>query len=235
MQDLTISERLNALIDVIFSSPFFIILFSFMVLTAITFTVYSATKSKASKIILTISYALSLSFLLIKYGKLILELFDTFIDQIFVAIYFPNLITYVCMVVITSLLMIATIISKKFKKFIRICNILAFTIIEFLFVLTIDLISKSNISLFDKTILYSNQTLMILIQASMAVFACWVGLLIVNLVISLVNLKVPNTVIEINPLKKEELEYLSDEDYYNGFINYNRKKQYQEYSNISKR
>lgn len=234
MQDLTISERLNALIDVIFSSPFFIILFSFMVLTAITFTVYSATKSKTSKIILTISYALSLSFLLIKYGKLILELFDTFIDQIFVAIYFPNLITYVCMVVITSLLMIATIISKKFKKFIRICNILAFTIIEFLFVLTIDLISKSNISLFDKTILYSNQTLMILIQASMAVFACWVGLLIVNLVISLVNLKVPNTVIEINPLKKEELEYLSDEDYYNGFINYNRKKQYQEYSNINK-
>lgn len=151
------------------------------------------------------------------------------------AIYFPNLITYVCMVVIMSLLMIITIISKKIKKFIKISTIFVFTVIEFLFILTIDLISKSNINLFDKTILYSNQTLMILIQASMAIFACFIGLLIINLVINLVNLKVPNTVIEINLSKKEELEYLSDEDYYNGFINYNRKKQYYEYSNINKK
>ena len=127
-----------------------------------------------------------------------------------------------------------TIINKKFKKFIRICNILSFTIIQFLFILTIDLISKSNIGLFEKTSLYSNQTLMILVQASMAIFACWVGLLIVNLVINLVSVRVPNNVIEIAPFKREELEYLSDEDYYNGFVNYNRKKQYQEYSNINK-
>ena len=205
-----------------------------MILTIIVFSVYSATKGKVSKIILTVSYGFILGFLIVRYGKLILQIFDTFVDQVFMAIYFPNLITYICMVVITSILMIMTIINKKFKKFIRICNILSFTIIQFLFILTIDLISKSNIGLFEKTSLYSNQTLMILVQASMAIFACWVGLLIVNLVINLVSVRVPNNVIEIAPFKREELEYLSDEDYYNGFVNYNRKKQYQEYSNINK-
>ncbi len=235
MENLTILERLQTLVDVIFSSPFFIILFSFMVLTIITFTVYDATKSKASKIILSISYAFTLSFLLIKYGKLILELFDTFIDQVFMAIYFPNLITYVCMVVIMSLFMIITIISKKVKKFIKVSTIFVFSIIEFLFILTIDLISKSNINLFDKTILYSNQTLMILIQSSMAIFACFIGLLIINLVINLVNLKAPNSEIELNLPHEEKLEYISDEEYYNGFINYNRKKQYYEYSNLNKK
>ncbi len=234
MADLSVLERLKVLVNIIFSSPFFITLFSFMILTIIVFSVYSATKGKVSKIILTVSYGFILGFLIVRYGKLILQIFDTFVDQVFMAIYFPNLITYICMVVITSILMIMTIINKKFKKFIRICNILSFTIIQFLFILTIDLISKSNIGLFEKTSLYSNQTLMILVQASMAIFACWVGLLIVNLVINLVSVRVPNNVIEIAPFKREELEYLSDEDYYNGFVNYNRKKQYQEYSNINK-
>ncbi len=234
MADLSVLERLKVLVNIIFSSPFFITLFSFMILTIIVFSVYSATKGRVSKIILTVSYGFILGFLIVRYGKLILQIFDTFVDQVFMAIYFPNLITYICMVVITSILMIMTIINKKFKKFIRICNILSFTIIQFLFILTIDLISKSNIGLFEKTSLYSNQTLMILVQASMAIFACWVGLLIVNLVINLVSVRVPNNVIEIAPFKREELEYLSDEDYYNGFVNYNRKKQYQEYSNINK-
>ena len=234
MADLSVLERLKVLVNIIFSSPFFITLFSFMILTIIVFSVYSATKGRVSKIILTVSYGFILGFLIVRYGKLILQIFDTFVDQVFMAIYFPNLITYICMVVITSILMIMNIINKKFKKFIRICNILSFTIIQFLFILTIDLISKSNIGLFEKTSLYSNQTLMILVQASMAIFACWVGLLIVNLVINLVSVRVPNNVIEIAPFKREELEYLSDEDYYNGFVNYNRKKQYQEYSNINK-
>lgn len=234
MEDLTIFERLTALVNVVFSSPFFIILFTFMVLTTITLIVYNSTKSTTSKIVLTISYGLVFAILFVKYGKLIYDMFDSFIDQIFMAIYFPSLITYICMVVIMSLLMIMSIISKRIKKFIKICNIVAFTIIQFLFILIIDLISKSNISLFEKATFYSNQTLMILIQGSMAIFACFIGLLIVNLVISLISSKVPDTVIEITP-SKEELEYISDEDFYNGFINYNRKKQYYEYSNINKK
>lgn len=233
MTDLSFSERLSALIDIVFSSPFFIILFSFMVLTIVVFSVYTSTKSKTSRLVFSVFYILILMFLFLKYGTLMINLFDSFMDEVFMAIYFPNLFTYICMVVITSIVMIITIISRKIRKFIRISTIFSFTVIQFLFILTLDFIGKYNISLFEKTSLYSNETLMILIQSSMAIFSCFVGLLIMNLIINLISSKVPNNVIEIGQ-KKEELDYLSDEDFYNGFINYTRKKQYQEYSNINR-
>lgn len=232
MSDLSFLERFSAVSRVVFSSPFFIFLFAFMILTIVVFSVYGATKSKVSKIICFISYLLILSFLIIKYGKLILTLLDTFVDQIFVAIYFPNLITYICMVVVAILLMIFTIFTKKLKGFIRICNIFSFTVILFLFILTIDLINKSGLDVYDKTILYSNETLMILIQASMATFVVWVSLLIINLVITLFSVKVERNALIIDN-QVTEVEYLSDEDYHESFVNYNQRKKYQEYLDIS--
>ncbi len=188
MNELTILERIKSFINIIYTSPFFIFLFSFIVLTIITFTVYNATKSKLSKILLTISYALVLIYLFIEYGVLIYKYFNLFIERLFSVLYFQNLFTYICITLVTSVFMLLTIKNKKVKKFIRICTLLTLMATQLLFILSISISIKSNVMLFNKIIFNSNQVLMTLVQTSMLVLSCFIGLHIINLVLNLLNI-----------------------------------------------
>ena len=65
------------------------------------------------------------------------------------------------------------ILRKEKSKFIVISNVMLFTISVLLFVLSIDIIVKGNIDIFEKTSIYNNETLMVLIQANTTVYLLW--------------------------------------------------------------
>ena len=132
-------------------------------------------------------YLSILAFLIIQYGEKVLLLCDNFMEKVFTAIYFPSLISYICMMIISALIVVITILGKKMDKFIRCFNMIVFIIIEFLFILTVDKIVSQNIDIYAKTAIFSNKDLLVLIQTSMAVFAIWLIILVIAIIVSVIT------------------------------------------------
>ena len=201
------------------------------------FIVNTKIKSKAPRIISVISYILLMLLVLARYGNYVLSINDSIVEKFFKAMYFPNLVVYVAMLIITILLIIINFLTTKYNQITKICNIFCFSIIWFLFVLVLDVAKKESINIYEIEEIYNNSTLMILLQASMAIFCIWLGLLITNFVIRKLSDKLDEGQRK-NQLKNSNLQMNDYTNYYNGQQNTyndnnNSDNQYNQYSNAN--
>ena len=126
--------------------------------------------------------------------------------------------------IIGILILVKMILRKEKSKFIVISNVMLFTISVLLFVLSIDIIVKGNIDIFEKTSIYNNETLMVLIQANTTVYLLWFITLLIKY---LANKIIKKLDYEEKPKEdKEEIKevrYLTDEEINAYFENYKKK------------
>ncbi len=238
MTDFSTTQRLKTIFDTIFSSSFFISLSVILVLTIIMFIVNTKIKSKAPRIISVISYILLMILVLARYGNYVLSINDSIVEKFFKAMYFPNLVVYVAMLIITILLIIINFLTTNYNQITKICNIFCFSIIWFLFVLVLDVAKTESINIYEVEEIYSNSTLMILLQASMAIFCIWLGLLITNFVIRKLSDKLDegqrkarlrNSNFQMNGYTNY---HNGQQNVYNDNNNYNSYNQYNQYNDI---
>lgn len=185
----TFFDRIKILFDLIISSPFFISIVVIFLLTTFLLLLYGRIKNKILKYVAALGYFLIAVLILFKYGSSILNLSDSLIDQVFSFLYFPNLIAYICMIIISILIIIYTFVNKKSMFYIKLLNTSSFIFIMILFILTLDVILKNNINIYEKTEVFSNETIVILIEMSTFIFAIWTILLFINYIVNLINAK----------------------------------------------
>ena len=183
MANIPFSERIKTIFNLAVSQSFFITLFVIFLLTIIALVVNTRVKSKAPKYMVAIAYGGIAILLLARYGKYMLSLNDSIVDKFFRAMYFPNIVVYISMLVITILFIALTILNDKYLMYTKICNFLCFSLIWFLFALTVDTVKKEGLSFYEVTQIYANGTIMILMQASMCIFGIWCALLISDMII----------------------------------------------------
>ena len=126
--------------------------------------------------------------------------------------------------IIGILILVKMILRKEKSKFIVISNVMLFTISVLLFVLSIDTIVKGNIDIFEKTSIYNNETLMVLIQANTTVYLIWFITLFIKYLVNKLIKKLDYE--EIPKEDKEEIKevrYLTDEEFNTSFENYKKK------------
>ena len=126
--------------------------------------------------------------------------------------------------IIGILILVKMILRKEKSKFIVISNVMLFTISVLLFVLSIDIIVKGNIDIFEKTSIYNNETLMVLIQANTTVYLLWFITLLIKYLANKIIKKLDYE--EIPKEDKEEIKevrYLTDEEFNAYFENYKKK------------
>ncbi len=249
MANISFWDRITTIFEMIFSSTFFISLVIIIALTITILIVNSKVQSKLPKYLSILAYLIITVFVLIKYGSYVLSINDSIVEKFFNAMYFPNLVVYLAMLVITLLLLTITFINPKYTFVTKICNISCFCIIWFLFVLVLDVIKSEGINIYEITEVYANETLMILLQASMCVFFVWMGILIMNFAVRKISDKLDHkneTVIEnapmVNPYNvsatyetayeysntnddadaDEEIKDYTDEEFQLGYINQQR-------------
>ena len=128
-------DRLKILFDLITSSPFFIALIVIFLLTTFVLVLYKKLKNKVLKYVVAINYFIICLMIVIKYSKTILTLSDNLVDQIFTFFYFPNIIAYLCMIILAILLLIKVLLSHYKTGFIKIVSIISFFNILILFIL----------------------------------------------------------------------------------------------------
>ena len=185
----TLLDRIKILSNLIISSPFFISIVVIFLLTTFVLLLYGRIKNKILKYIVAFGYLLIAVLILIKYGSSILNLSDSLVDQVFSFLYFPNLIAYVCMIILTILIIIYTFVNKKTKFFIKTFNVITFVFIMILFVLTLDVIVRNGINIYEKSEVFSNETIVVLIEMSTFIFAIWTASLFINYIVNVINEK----------------------------------------------
>ncbi len=173
MENISFLERISKIFGLVTSSGFFISLFLIVALT-IGFTIFnSKVKTKIPKVAGGIGYLLIIVFIIFKYAIAFYNLQDSFTDKLFSSFYFPNLITYVSILLVSIFVIIMDFVSKNKTLVFKIIGVTSFGIILLLLALILDTVIKKEIDVYSAKSIYESNDLMILIQATTAVFFIW--------------------------------------------------------------
>lgn len=240
MTEYSFFERLSKIFDVIFSSPFFVSLLIVLFLTIIILVINSKVVNKKPKMIASILYVLIAVLVIIRYGKYMLSINDSLVEKVFSAMYFPNLITYLCILLISVFVIIMSFMKKNNNIVTKCGNIFSFGLLWFMFVLILDVVRTNNIDVYDVKSIYSNESMLILLQASTYIFIVWMGILLMNYIVKKITSFIekknkPNDVINNTDDESfDDVKSISDEEFNNGFVSINNTKRNEEVNDILK-
>ena len=119
------------------------------------------------------------------------------------------------MIIISILIVVYTFVNKKSKVFVKFFNTISFTFLMILFVLTLDVIVRNEINIYEKIEIFSNETIVILIEFSTFVFAIWIFVLFINYLVNVINEKIEkNKFYEIEEKVEDQVNvYKENENY----------------------
>lgn len=184
MNDFSLIEKINILIKLISSSPLFFAFSIIGVLFLIVLIFCIIKNKKLNKWIIIVIFTVIGLLLLINYGKILINVLDIIIDWVFMALYFPSLPTYICVLLITNTFCILSIFNKKQTKITKIINLITSIILDFFLFIIIDVVSNNNINIYEEINLYTNSSLLVLLELSMGIFVSWI---LINLILSAHN------------------------------------------------
>ena len=181
MNDFTLVEKLKILMDVILSSPLFLVLTICAVIAAIFLIFKISLDNRRNKIIFISCWVVLLLAIFIKYTNIFFELVDNMFNMIFEALYFPSLSIYLLILAISNFFLIYSAASKKVDLKHKLLNIISAVIIDTFLIIIMETVKGNNISIYDKVALYSNSNLLVLLELTTSIFTSWI---LLNLLIS---------------------------------------------------
>ena len=187
MVEISLWDKIKTIFSLIFSSPLFLdLLFGFLLMIVDIYVI--SKKKKGTKIAYLIVSLIIIGLLLKNYFSSLFSIFDTIFKNIVTIIYFPSVLEYIIMLIISLVILFISLISRKTNKKVRIINTFVFSTNIFLFFLILDQISKNNIDLSNKINIYSNENLMVLFELSILIFIVWVvGLILYKIINKIIH------------------------------------------------
>lgn len=198
MIGLSIKEFINTLKNIVFSSPSSILfaIAGFIFLIAMVTNVRK--KKSIGKTLYLIGWIFIVTFLVTKYNNYLTTLLDNLINNVFIQVFFPNLATYVIIIILSNIIYINSALKKDKKNYEKIINTIFFVIVMFGMNYTLEEVIRDNVNIYDVDI-YSNQKILVLVQSTTIVFIVWQVFLIskkiITKLISLSNNKVEKDII----------------------------------------
>lgn len=191
MIQMSLFEQLAYLVEMIVSSP--LTIFLLFIICGFVALLIAEIKSKDKTISKILVYGFLTSTILVAfiYNKSILMLLDSFMDKVFETIFFPNIVTYVLILVFINTLLITLLLKNKVKEVYKVITFIATVQIDFLAILTLNTITKNDINIYSELTLYSDKTLLVLLQFTTEIFVLWLIIMfmatIINNLISMKN------------------------------------------------
>lgn len=174
MADFSIFQKLKIIFSAIISTPLFLIA-SLLGLSLIILMIVSFIKKiKIPKFIYFIGWGLVIIFVGLKYSKIVPKLLDNLVDTIFKGLYFPSIGFYMFIIVITNISFIVLAVQKTVRKSYKIVSGVTSIIMNVLFIIVGGIMTKNKIDISDSVNMYTNSTLLVLLQISMALFLIYI-------------------------------------------------------------
>ena len=172
MKYTSIGEKITCIANIIAKSniyPIFIIILALITILLIT----KKLKNKTGIILIAVTYISLFTTVIANNYKQLSKVFDNLSTNIFTNIYFPSTYTYLFILIIIDIITIKSLLNFKENKVYKRINIIYFLIMQFIFALTLETISKNKIDIFVKKSLFSNTNLIILLEISIIIFILW--------------------------------------------------------------
>lgn len=179
MSPLSLMTKLQTVFDLITSKNLYLMILAAIVILTIIFITTNGSNRKQSKRTYILLYLAGFIFIALEYGSNFMTLVDYAINEVFITYYFPNIVIYLIMLIITNVVLFKTIFSNKADFKLTVINSAAFAIIMYLFILAISQIATLNLDVFNITELYSSNAVRSLLELSMFIFVFWMVVLIV--------------------------------------------------------
>ena len=179
MSPVSLDKKLKIIWSVISSSPLYLIFFvAIAVLVFLFSTTNNANKKQSRKTYLLI-YTAFFIYLIIQYGESFSTLVDYAVNQVFIGYYFPNIVIYICMLLIATIITLVSIFHKNISRIIKVLNSIIYGLLVYFLVLMLSIVNTLKVDVFDLKELYSNDKVRSLLEFSMFLFVTWVLVLVV--------------------------------------------------------
>ncbi len=177
MSPLSLITKLQTVFNLITSKNLYLMILAAIVILTIIFITTNGSNRKQSKRTYILLYLAGFIFIAFQYGSSFMTLLDYAINEVFITYYFPNIVIYLLMLIITNVVLFKTIFSSKADFKLKVINSTAFAIIMYLFILAISQIATLNLDVFNITELYSSNAVRSLLELSMFIFVFWMVVL----------------------------------------------------------
>ena len=179
MSPLSLITKLQTVFNVITSSNLYLMILALIVFLTLIFITTNGSNRKQSRRAYILIYLAGFIFLAVQYGNSFLTLLDYAINEVFITYYFPNIVIYILMLLITNIILWKTIFNDRIDKKLKIINSTAFALIVYLFILAIATINKLILDVFNITELYSSNDVRSIMELSTLIFTFWIVILII--------------------------------------------------------
>jgi len=179
MSKLSFFDKLKILFDVASSSYVFIIALLLVISLAFIFITTNRKNAKSSKISYIIMYLAVIIGVCGVYYDSLSKMFDYMMNNFFIAIYFPNLAIYFAAIIASNIILWISMFNFKIHKSIKKINVVMYSIIHYILILIINVITKNKLDVFTQKSVYENKQALGLIELSSTIFIAWIIFLII--------------------------------------------------------
>lgn len=181
MVDNTILSKLNIIFD--FMKENSLVFLTLLLIVVIVMDLLYGKNKKETKILYGIIIILMLMYTLFGYYKPLFNIVDVYITNIFKITYFPSIIEYFTMILITIIIQLISV--KKCSKVLKNINIWVGIIIEVLFITNIIAMNNITVDLNTLTSVYENELLLSIFQLTSIIFMIWLIINILTFIVSI--------------------------------------------------
>ena len=186
----------DTLLNIFEESPSSILFIILGIIFTLAMIINIKKNKKIGKTLYIIGWIFIISFIVIRYNSYLSKIFDNLINQIFMQIFFPNLATYVILIIITNIIFLISINRKNIKNLTKVINSIFFIVIMIMMVYTLEQIISNNINIYSTEEVYTNQNVLVLIESTTILFTIWTIILISKFIISKLIKKSDEKIIE---------------------------------------
>ena len=179
MNDLSFSEKLKVLVDVSSSSGICIATIFILIFMAFMFLTTSKKNAKSSKKFYIGIYSILIGVIVINYYGSLSGMFDYMMNNFFIVFYFPNLAIYLFAIIMTNIILFSTIFNFKEDRLLKYINTTVYSMIHYLLVLILNVVTKNKLDVFDQASIYKCQESAALISLTSVIFMTWIIFIII--------------------------------------------------------
>lgn len=183
MSKLSLWKKLAIFWQVSKSSYLFLIVLAILLFLGFMFFTTNKKNSKKRKYLYAISSAVILILMIAFYHGSLANIFDYMMNNLFIAIYFPNLAIYFAAIIIMNIILWVSLFNFKTTSIIKKINIVIYVIMNYLLALLLSVINTNKLDIFNQASVYGNNNARALIELSSFVFVIWIIFLIVYKII----------------------------------------------------
>lgn len=201
MAPMNLGEKISKLFSIFDGTTLVVMLIS-AILIALIFILNKNKKAKYGYI----AYGIILLVIGFVFNKSLFPLIDMFIERLFYLFYFPTGAVYMITLIITHIVFIITIGSKKIDNVVKYTNYIGFALMQILNINVLNYLNTNKVDLTNELNFINNYTIVGILELSMIVFVIWMAIVIFMIVSKkfayiLLKEEIPTLQEEITPSK----------------------------------